>query len=91
MKTAKYRIVFEYLEADMCQEMDITKKEFTRQLAFLRQQVENTKDNECPVTECDTRIRDRETFTETTHHFTSGCAVTYLFALECKEGYRFTR
>lgn len=91
MKAAKYRIVFEFLETDMCREMGISKKEFTRQLAFLRRQVEETTGNECPVTEGEPRVRDRETFVETMYHFSSGCAVTYLFALECKEGYRFTK
>ena len=91
MKTAKYRIVFEYLETDMCQEMGISKKEFNRQLFFLRQQVKNTTVNECPVTECEPRIRDHESLVETMYHFTSGCAVTYLFALECKPGYCFKK
>lgn len=91
MKTAKYRIVFEYLDSDMCQEMEISKKEFNRQLSFLREQTVHTLGNECPITECEPRVRDRETFVETMHHFNSGCAVTYLFALECKPGYCFTK
>lgn len=91
MKTAKYRIVFEYLDADMCNEMEISKKEFNRQLSFMRQQVENTKDNECPINECDQMVRDRESLVETVYHFNSGCAVTYLYALECKPGYCFKK
>ena len=91
MKTAKYRLEIEFLDTAMCQAMDITKKEYTRQLAFMRQQVRDTADNECPVHEIDARSYDHEGLTETVHQFASGCCVTFLIALECKEGYRFTK
>lgn len=90
MKTAKYVIAFDSIDTDMCYELVISKKEYNRQLAFLRQQVERTKDNECPCTE---RIykHDHGTFTETTIYFSVATATTYLSALECKEGYHFTK
>ena len=91
MKTAKYRIEVEFLETAMCQTLDISKKEYNRQLAFMRQQVRDTADNECPVAEIEPRSYDHEGMTETVHRFNSGCCATYLIALECKEGYRFTK
>jgi hypothetical protein len=91
MKTAKYKIQFEYYDTEMSTEMEISKKAFNLQLAFLRQQVIDTKNNECPVTEYEPRTREHEGLTETMYHFNSGCADTYLFALVCKKGYHFAK
>ena len=91
MKTAKYRIEIENLETTMCQTLDISKKEYTRQLAFMRQQVKETAANEYPVTESEPRSYDHEGMTETVYQFNCGCSSTYLIALECKEGYHFTK
>lgn len=91
MKTAKYRIEIEFLETAMHQSLDISKREYNRQLAFMRQQVKATADNECPVTEAETLSGDHKGYTETWHRFNCGCCATYLIALECKEGYHFTK
>lgn len=92
MKTAKYKIQFEGYEVMMSTDMEITKKEFNRQLAFLRQQVKDTPDtNEYPVKEYEPHVYERSGFTETVYHFNSGCADTYLTALVCKPGYHFKK
>lgn len=91
IKTTKYRIEIDFLETAMCQTLDIPKKEYNRQLAFMRQQVRDTADYECPVTEVDVRSYDHEHMTETVHRFNSGCCSTCLIVLKCKEGYCFAK
>ena len=91
MKTAKYLIEFDFLENDMVSTMEISKKEFTRQLAFLRQQIETTKDDECPIVEPEYSGRTKEGngYTKTIYYFRSGCAETALIELNAKDGYYF--
>lgn len=90
MKTEKYFIEFDYCEIGMCAPMSISKKEFNRQLAFMREQVTETKDNEeTPVQEFDPIRSDLGTTERTVYVFHSGCTRTFLTELKCKPGYRF--
>lgn len=91
MKTSQYIIETAYLENDMILRMEISKKEFTRQLAFLRQQIETTKDDECPITEPEYSgsTHEGEGYIKTLYYFRSGCAETCLHEIKAKEGYHF--
>lgn len=89
MKTKIYKIAFQFIESDMCSNIVISKKEFDRQLAFMREQVKATAKNEYPIEEYPVEKCDHICYNETTYIFTSGCATTYLFALICKNGYKF--
>lgn len=93
MKTAKYKLEIEFYENQMLSDMTITKKEFLRQLAFMREQIELTKDYECPVTEASwsPQVREHKGVIETVYTFCSGCGRTFLTAFECKPGYHFTK
>ena len=86
MRTTRYTVEIDYLETDMLQRMDITKKEYKRQLDFLRMQVRATVDNECPVEES-VEVQDREGYTKTVSVYRCGCCTTYLTAIECHPGY----
>ena len=91
MKTSKYYIENDFLENDMLLRMEISKKEFNRQLAFLRQQIKTTKDDECPIVEPEYSGRTHEvtSYTETRYYFRSGCAETCLVEMKTKEGFYF--
>lgn len=91
MKTAKYFIEFDYCENGMCAPMEISKKEYQRQLAYMREQINATKDDECPVEEMEPIQKDLETMNKIVYIFHSGCARTFLTSLKCKPGYRFKR
>lgn len=89
MKTKIYKIAFQFIDTDMCTNLDISKKEFDRQLAFMREQVKTTAGNEYPIEEYPMNKKDCICYTETAYIFVSGCATTYLFELVCKNGYKF--
>lgn len=89
MKTTKYYISFENLDYAMSDEIEISKAEYLRQLSLLRKQVENTKNDETPITERNVQIYDKEVFVKTIISFNHICAYTDLIKVECKEGYRF--
>ena len=93
MKTKKYFLDIEFCEAEMVNKIEISKKEFNRQMKFLRAQTYLTKDNECPITEPEWSNKkfEHETYTETCYVFNSGCCNTFLTILETKEGYCFTK
>ena len=89
-KTVKYFIEFEAYEYAMSQKMEISKAEYTRQLKFMREQVEKTAiDEDTPVTENEIKVYDNGKTVETIITFQSGCAFTDLIKIECKEGYYF--
>lgn len=68
------------------------KKEFNRQLDFLRQQVKDTPEtNECPVTEAEPITKEYTGHTTTVYIFRSGTVATYLTAKICKDGYQFKK
>lgn len=89
MKTKLYKIQFQFIETNMSSEIIISKKEFDKQLAFLREQIAKTADYECPVEEMQAFETDRICYTEKTYVFSSGCATTYLTESICKTGYKF--
>lgn len=89
MKTAKYILEIDMLDTDMLQSMELTKKEYNRQLAYLHSQVQATADNELPVEESK-EVHDRDGYTKTITMYSCGCCTTYLIAIECYPGYHLT-
>ena len=93
MKTKKYFIENEFCDNAMITKMEISKKEFDRQLRFLRNSVivSQQMEYECPVVEPEWSNRkvDHKTYTETCYVFSSGCCRTFLTVIEAKEGYAF--
>lgn len=90
MKTVKYLISFENFENSMCRDLEISKKEYDKQLKFMREQVKNTIiDEETPIRETNIRTYENKTTIETHISFNCGCAYTDLIKIECKEGYHF--
>lgn len=92
MITERYTIQTEIFEAYATAEMTITKAEFTRQLAFLREQVATAarEDWEQRVEEFPATVRDGKAVTETLYHFSFGGGATFLTHKVCKPGYHFT-
>lgn len=86
MKTAKYILEIDMLDTDMLQSMELTKKEYNRQLAYLHSQVQATADHECPVEESE-EVIDLNGYTKTVNIYRCGCCTTYLTAFECYPGY----
>ena len=72
----------------MINDIQISKKEYKKQLAFLRNQTEKTKEYESPVVERETK-KDCKTYIKQVNYFTCACSTTALFALVCKKGYVF--
>lgn len=87
MKKAMYCIGFEMVETAMSTKMEISKAEFEKQLAFLNKQVEKTIDNEYAVEQMSVKTYETNSTYETIYHFNCGCADTYLYKTECKDGY----
>jgi redox-regulated HSP33 family molecular chaperone len=90
MKTVKYFISFENLENQMCNEFEISKAEYNKQIKFLREQIKNTEDTEAPIEEMEERVLQNETLVKTIISFNCGCSFTDLIKMECKAGYCFT-
>lgn len=92
MKTRKYTVETECCENAMLWQMEISKKEFDRQLKLMRNQVIVSSGYESPVIEPERsgKVFDHPTYTETIFVFQTACSVTYLTRLETKEGYKFT-
>jgi hypothetical protein len=86
MKTAKYILEIDMLDTDMVQSMELTKKEYNRQLAYLHSQVQATADHECPVEERKEEYA-RDGYTKTVNIYRCGCCRTYLIAIKCHPGY----
>lgn len=91
MKTKKYFVEIEMCENNMMQRMEISKKEYDRQLKYMREQVEATIDYETPVVEPEWsgKVIDHPQTTEVIYCFNCGCCTTYLTKYETKEGYAF--
>ena len=93
MKTKKYFIENEFCDNEMVLKIEISKKEFDRQLRFLRNSVivSQQMEYETPVVEPEWsgRTFDHPTCTETVYTFMSGCCVTLLTVLDTNEGYAF--
>lgn len=88
MKTETYTIQFKAIETALSRAMTISKTEYEKQLAFLMNQLEETKDNEFPM-EHRTYTRELTGATWTQHYFTIGTADTILSETICKPGYHF--
>ena len=88
MKREKFAIQFVSIETPVSLELPISKTEYTRQLAFLGEQIEKTKENEYPV-ELTTTVNENEKITITRHRFSVGTGDTYLTRYTCKPGYQF--
>ena len=91
MKHEMFFIEFSAYDTDMSTRIPLSKKEFNKQLKFLRSQTLQTAENESPVTEL--KIDQKETDTTITNYyfFNCGCADTMLVHYECKPGYCFKK
>ena len=89
MKTRRYFIEFYSNEIALSTEIDLTQKEYLKQLDFLTEQVEKSKSFEYPVEKSVNYFNQRPDYNETITGFSSGLGSTYLILQECKEGYRF--
>ena len=89
MKTRRYFIEFYSNEQAMSTEIEITQKEYFKQLNFLTDHVEKSKKFEYPVEKTVNYYNQRQEYKETITSFSSGLGYTYLISQECKEGYRF--
>ena len=90
MKTTRYYIGFENMESAMCSKMEISKAEYNRQMAYMREQVVATEHNEYTLDELSPVVHDLGTTVKTIISFSMGCAYTDLIKVECKPGYCFT-
>ena len=91
MKTIKYSIQFDNLESLNSGDIEISKAEFNRQLRHYRNQISTTAENECPVEEHEPRVKEYDTYTETSYIFACACATVWLTEIKCKDGYCFKR
>lgn len=91
MKTVKYFMEFDMCDIDMCSKIEISKKEYERQFKFIQSQMKETEGQEFSVTALEPIIRDFGTYTSSFYSFSCGCATTYLYKQECKEGYHFKK
>ena len=87
-KTEKYMIEVENLEMDIIAPMEISKKEYKRQLKHLR---DTTQETICDTTtlEVPMRVIEKECYIIYEHLFSRGCSITTLSRRVCKEGYIF--
>ena len=86
--TNRYTISFESIESRMSTEIQISKKEFERQLKFLRIEMAATEGYEYPMEE-HFYEHSSEIMTERTYRFDVCTGSTYLSHYECKPGYQF--
>ena len=89
MKTIYYLEINNY-ETPILHRMELTKKEYEKQLKFLKQQVEDTKEDDIPMT-MTIRSKEYDTYTATAHRFDLACSSTYLTCYKCKENFTFKR
>ena len=90
MVTKEYIIRFQNIETSMSTQIKISKKEYDKQYKYLMSQIEETKEDECPM-EHTTYNDDLEKITQQRDYFTVACADTVLIKRECKPGYQFIR
>ena len=90
MKKSKCFIEFENLENTMLNKMEITKKEFDRQIKFLNERVEQTKDED-EENKIEKRMykKEFETYIVNTYFYTNCCCDTILTEYVCKDGYKW--
>lgn len=90
--TKKFYLEVENYENPMLNKMQITEKEFVRQLKFLTNIVNITENKEDQdALEKRIRIYDHGNFTETVYYFTNCCCDTILVKYECKKGFSFVK
>ena len=85
----RFFIEFENYENKMSTSIQISEKEYNKQLKFLREQIVKTEDDDIPIEECKLIKGETKTTVSTTIRFRSGLADVYLTKEETKEGYRF--
>lgn len=91
MIKAKYFVEFEVLERQMVAPLQISREEYRNRLAYLKEQARIDRrglplDNE--IEECETKIHDYGTTTQTVHTFRCGTAFVILTKIDAKDGYR---
>lgn len=88
MKKDKYFIYFECCEVEMSKEMEISKKEYQRQLQHLTSQLSETKDWDTPMEVRINNFEDDKLKYEI-NRFDVATGSTYLKKITCKDGYCF--
>ncbi len=86
--TEKYFISFSGLDTELSAQMQISKKEFQRQMIFLQGQV-GTPVIDDLVVEYRSHLDDVGNVWQIRHYYTTGTAETELVEMHCKEGYCF--
>ena len=89
MKTLYY-IEFKNYDTAMSHKIAISKKEYDTQLKFLKQQVEDTREDDLQML-MSIHSKEFDTYTATAHRFDLACSSTYLSCYKCKENYTFKR
>lgn len=92
MKKVKYYLEFENIENSMLRKMEISKKEFEKQIKYLNQRVAETEneDDEFKIEKREYHKEFDNCF-EDVFYFTNACADTILSTIKCKDGYCFER
>lgn len=91
MKTKKFSISFDSLENEMSTEIFISEKEYYKQLCFLLQQVEKSKnqDSEYRIEKIAENHHQNEKMITDIIYFQNCTATTTLKKYICKKGYCF--
>lgn len=90
--TKKYYLEMQNIENPMLAKMQLSEKEFNKQLEYLRKRVQETMEEESEnKIEETTRTYDHGNYTETCYWFTNCCCDTILSKYECKQGYEFKK
>ena len=88
MKVTKYFIFFDCCEVEMSTEIEISKSEYEKQLKFLNNKIDETKDWECPM-EVISDTYDNERTKIEYFRFDVATGSVYLKKITCKEGFYF--
>ena len=88
MKTEKYGIGFMSIETSMCSQIEISKKEYDKQIRFLNKKIEMTQADEYPMEKSE-MVFQNEQMIETVTSYSVGTGETILIKYECKPGYHF--
>ena len=88
MKTVKYAISFYSVDTDLSTNIPISKKEYIKQLSFLKKKEQQTANDECPVEHMRT-VNETEQIILIQDSFTVASGTTFLTRCECKDGYHF--
>lgn len=91
MITKKYMVYIEVFESIVCDDMEISKKQYNQFIKQLNENITTESPDAIQTELIEERIIEHAKYVEHELHYTVGCSHFVLTKLECVSGFQFTK